>query len=78
MSDPEVLALAAEDGRILVTHDGKTMPRHFGQHLAHAHSAGVLVVPQSLPVSIAAEQILLIASATEAEEWVDRISRLPL
>jgi hypothetical protein len=28
--DLEVLALAANQDRILVTHDRKTMPRHFG------------------------------------------------
>jgi hypothetical protein len=29
LRDPEVLALAAREGRVLVTHDRKTMPRHF-------------------------------------------------
>jgi predicted nuclease of predicted toxin-antitoxin system len=33
LSDPEVLALAAELNRILVTHDRQTMPRHFGEFL---------------------------------------------
>jgi len=28
VNDPEVLARAAHEGRILVTHDRKTMPRH--------------------------------------------------
>lgn len=31
MKDPEVLTLAASLGRILVTHDVRTMPRHFGE-----------------------------------------------
>lgn len=29
VNDPEVLARAAREGRTLVTHDRKTMPRHF-------------------------------------------------
>jgi hypothetical protein len=29
MKDGEVLALAARDGRVLVTHDQTTMPTHF-------------------------------------------------
>jgi predicted nuclease of predicted toxin-antitoxin system len=29
VNDPEVLVHAAREGRILVTHDRKTMPRHF-------------------------------------------------
>ena len=31
LEDPKVLAGAARDGRILVTHDQTTMPRHFGE-----------------------------------------------
>jgi hypothetical protein len=31
--DPQVLALAAERNRILVSHDFQTMPRHFGEFL---------------------------------------------
>ena len=31
--DPDVLALATEQDRILVTHDFRTMPRHFGEFL---------------------------------------------
>jgi hypothetical protein len=30
VSDPDVLAIAAEQGRILVTHDRQTMPQYFG------------------------------------------------
>ncbi len=33
--DPEVLAIAAQEGRILVTHDRKTMPAEFGQFICH-------------------------------------------
>ena len=50
LTDAEVLALAASDGRILVTHDQTTMPRHFGQFIAKNPSPGLIVVPQSLAV----------------------------
>src|SRR5436309_2619639 len=33
ISDPAVLALAADQDRILVSHDFQTMPRHFGDFL---------------------------------------------
>ena len=33
LRDPDVLRLAAEQGRILVSHDRKTMPTHFGQFI---------------------------------------------
>lgn len=31
ISDPDVLAIAAGLGRILVTHDFRTMPKHFAE-----------------------------------------------
>jgi len=48
--DLQVLALAAEQDRILVSHDFQTMPRHFGDFLqVRGTSPGVLLVPQYLP-----------------------------
>ena len=77
--DPEVLALAAEQDRILVSHDFQTMPRHFGDFLqARGSSPGVLLVPQYLPIGDAIEELVLIWAATDAEEWKDRILRIPL
>ena len=68
VNDPEVLPRAARDGRILVTHDRKTMPRHFFAFIATATSAGVLIVPQHLPIAAAVDDLLLIWDASEAEE----------
>ena len=48
--DPEVLALAAQAGKVLVTHDRKTMPKHFAEFMGHTISSGVIVIPQKLPV----------------------------
>jgi hypothetical protein len=76
--DPEVLALAADEGRTLLTHDHKTMPRHFGAFIGRRESPGVLVVPQHLPVSAAVEELLLVWGATDASEWINRIAYLPL
>ncbi|MGH8653928.1 MAG: DUF5615 family PIN-like protein [Gammaproteobacteria bacterium] len=78
LADPEVLAKAATDGRVLVTHDRKTMPLYFAEFVARETSPGLLVIPQSLSVAAAVEELLLIWSATEAEAWVNRISILPL
>lgn len=75
--DPEVLAVAAESGRILVSHDFQTMPRHFQQFTRDRRSPGVLLVRQDLPVGKAAEILLLIWEASESDEWVDRLCLLP-
>jgi hypothetical protein len=71
--DQEVLALAAQAGRVLVTHDRKTMRKYFGEFIGHANSSGVIVIPQKLPVRTAVEDLILIWTASEAEEWINRI-----
>ena len=77
--DPEVLALATEQGRILVSHDFQTMPRHFGDFLqTRGSSPGVLLVPQYLPIGATIEELLLIWGASDGEEWENRILRIPL
>lgn len=53
------------------------MPRHFGAFIQHETSPGLLIVSQHLPVSRAAEELLLIWIASEAKEWINRIVALP-
>jgi len=77
--DPKVLALAAEQDRIVVSHDFRTMPQHFGDFLqARGFSPGVIVVPQYLSIGEAIEELVLIWGASDAEEWENRIVRIPL
>ena len=76
--DLEVLALAAQAGGVLVTHDRKTIPAHFAAFIGHTPSSGVIVIPQKLPVRAAVEDLPLIWTASEAEEWCNRIQVLPL
>lgn len=76
--DSEVLALAAQAGRVLVTHDRKTMPAHFAEFIVHTISSGVIVIPQKLSVHAAVEDLVLIWTASEAEEWRNTIQVLPL
>ena len=78
LDDKEVLALTAEQGRVLVTHDRKTMPHHFGEFIVSNPSPGVLIIPQKLSVLQVVDDLVLIWAATEAEEWVNRIFVLPL
>jgi hypothetical protein len=49
IDDSEVLRKAAKDGRVLVTHDRKTMPRYFAEFVARQTSPGLLVIPQHFP-----------------------------
>jgi predicted nuclease of predicted toxin-antitoxin system len=77
IKDPEVLALAAQDNRILVTHDRKTMPTEFGQFILSKRSSGVLILSQNLPINEAIEAIILVWEASTPEEWVNQIMTFP-
>ena len=76
--DPKVLELGAALGRVIVTHDVKTMPTHFETFVNEQRCAGVILVPQHLPVGHAIEDLLLIWQASEAEEWINQMRRVPL
>lgn len=78
VKDPEVLAIAAQQGRILVSHDRKTMPSEFAKFLDNHQSAGVIIVSRRLPIEVVIEELLLIWEVSIAEEWVNRIAKLPL
>ncbi|MCF4967594.1 DUF5615 family PIN-like protein [Nostoc sp. CMAA1605] len=78
VKDLEVLAIAAKQGRILVTHDRKTMPSEFAEFIINHQSSGVIIVSRKIPIEIVIEELLLIWSVSSAEEWVDRIAKLPL
>ena len=79
MKDPEVLALAAGQQRVLVSHDVGTMPAHFRAFTnADKRSAGVFLIPQSLDVRTAIEELLLIWIASDASDWENRLEWLPL
>jgi predicted nuclease of predicted toxin-antitoxin system len=78
LPDPDVLARAAQESRILVTHDRRSMPTHFGQFIEHHKSPGLLVISQGADLLSAIEDLILIWTASEAEEYVNSIRTLPL
>jgi hypothetical protein len=55
-----------------------TMPSHFGAFLTHSQSPGVFLISQKTSVADAIEALLLICLASQPEEWLNRICRLPL
>ena len=77
LSDHEVLTLAAQDGRVLVSHDRKTMPRTFTEFIQTGPSPGLFLVSQKTDLLIAIESLLLAWIASEAEDWTNRIATIP-
>jgi hypothetical protein len=78
MKDPDILDLAHSAGRVVVSHDVRTMPRWFDQCVEQRNCAGLILVPDKVPIRDAIEELLLIWHATEADEWVNRMDWLPL
>src|SRR5262245_43833127 len=78
LPDEEVLAVAAQENRILVTHDRRTMPQHFANFIAGQSCPGVFVVPQNLSVSTAIDELVLIWTVSDSEDWANLIVDIPL
>jgi predicted nuclease of predicted toxin-antitoxin system len=77
--DSVILVWAANEGRILLTHDLDTMTRYANEHLEQGLPlAGVIFVRDTLPVAQVIEDLLIIVGASEASEWENRTDFLPL
>jgi hypothetical protein len=79
LDDLVVLRRAADEGRILVTHDKRTMPEHFAAFLAEGNqSRGVLlVIPQDAALRAVAESLVLIWADGRPEDWANAITIIP-
>lgn len=78
MPDEAVLACAAQEGRILVTLDRKTMPGHFGQFLSEGNtSPGVFLVRAQATIHDVIEDLLFVWAASDPKDWENRIVVIP-
>jgi predicted nuclease of predicted toxin-antitoxin system len=78
LSDPDVLAFATAENRILISHDTSAMPVHFVKLLGMGgHSPGILLVRQRASLGQIIDAILILWSASAPEEWIDQIHYLP-
>jgi hypothetical protein len=79
MADPLVLEWAAQEGRILLTHDVSTMTAHtYARVRDGLPMPGVFAVSQSVPVARLVDDILLIAECSLEGEWEGQVRYLPL
>ncbi len=77
--DPTLLELAALEHRAVITSDRHTMTHYFRQRIdAGEPTSGLFVLPQkTAAVGEIVEFLLLVWSASESEEWRNRIVYLP-
>ena len=76
-SDPQLLRWAEINDRILISHDSATLPTHLAEHMASGrHSPGVFIVRSPFNATLA-DWLVLIAFASEPDEWRDCVTFVP-
>ncbi len=77
--DPAVLNWAAEQGRVLLTHDVTTITHYAYERVRGSKPMpGVLEVSCDIAVGAAIEDILLLVECSLEGEWEGRVCHLPL
>ena len=77
--DPTILRWASLEGRVLLTHDLRTIPYHMADcMLAGITVKGVVVAPRSLDIGDTLDDLLIIAQCSLPGEWENSIRILPL
>lgn len=77
--DPQVLEWAAQQGRVLLTHDVSTMTRYAYERVREGRPMpGVFEVSRDVPINRAIEDLLLLAECSLAGEWEGQVRYLPL
>ncbi|HEX8494618.1 MAG TPA: DUF5615 family PIN-like protein [Pyrinomonadaceae bacterium] len=77
-TDPQLLIWAAQEERIIVTHDRRTMPAHAAVLMNEGKSiAGLFVVPRNLPLGQVIEDLELMITCSEMSEWTNVVLYLP-
>lgn len=77
LDDLAVLALAAQQGRVLVSHDISSMETHFRKFIRTHTSPGLVLLPQRVSIGQAVETLALLWEVVGAEEMENRTCLVP-
>jgi hypothetical protein len=79
LNDERVLNLAALHGRVLVSHDKRTMPQQMEAFVKGGRtSPGVLlVIPQHAPIRDVVEAPILIWADGHPDDWINLATKIP-
>lgn len=77
--DAVVLDWAAREGRVLLTHDTRTVPAHAYERVRNTlPMPGVFVIPQDEAIGLIIEDLILLAECSREGEWEGQVHYLPL
>ncbi len=78
-SDPAVLEWAAQENRIVLTHDVQTL---VGDAYARVEQGlpmpGIILIPTTMPIGEALNDLEIAIGAGEPDDFVDRVTFIPL
>lgn len=78
-SDSEILAWAAEENRVVLTHDRNTMTAHAYDRVRKGEPmAGVFIVPRKMPEGRAISELEALIACSFEGEWNQLVVFLPL
>ncbi|MBD2611665.1 MAG: DUF5615 family PIN-like protein [Nostoc sp. ZfuVER08] len=77
--DPEILYWCEDNNFILVTNNRTSMPVYLADHIAvNRHVPGIFILNPNLSIGENIEELIILALASEDDEYQDRIIYLPL
>ena len=77
--DPKILEWCEQNQFILITNNRRSMPQHLEDHLAAGHHMpGIFTINLEVPMRKIIDQLLLIVGASDADEYIDWITYIPL
>lgn len=77
--DPIVLEWAAQNGRLVLTHDVGTMTRYaYDRVRVSQPMPGIVEASRDVPIGKAIEDILILAECSQDGEWEGQVIYLPL
>jgi uncharacterized protein DUF5615 len=76
--DPALLTWAAQQGRIVLTHDRQTMPKHaYDRVRAHQPMPGIIVVSDEMRVGDAIELLTMYIECGTAKDFENSVTYIP-
>lgn len=79
IDDPIILDWAATNDRIVLTHDRSTMSDFAYARLSRGEAMpGLFVVSNKMPIGQAIDELLIVATCSEQDEWKGVVLYLPL
>jgi hypothetical protein len=77
--DQNILEWAAQQGRVLLTYDKRTVTKYVYERVEAGQAVpGVIAMKRKSPIGIMIEDILLLLEASTPSEWDNQIRYVPL